>query len=117
VQAQNQDFKTRSLIGAITAGQAASGIDVASPTSQDVRTSQEQIGRLDTETIMARAGLQARGYESEAASQAAEADLAGMRARNAQTAGAISGFGSLLGGATSFADKWLKYQTVGVSGF
>jgi hypothetical protein len=38
-------------------------------------------------------------------------------ASNAGTAGTIGGFSSLLGGANSFADKWMKYQNVGITPF
>jgi hypothetical protein len=66
---------------------------------------------------MARALLQSRSYTQEAANQGAEADLATQRASNAGTAGTIGGFGSLLGGANAFADKWMKYQNVGITPF
>jgi hypothetical protein len=117
VEAQARDRRNAAVAGSILAGQGASGIDVASTSSKEVRDSQEQLGRLDTQTIMARALLQSRSYTQEAANQGAEADLATQRASNAGTAGTIGGFGSLLGGANAFADKWMKYQNVGITPF
>jgi hypothetical protein len=117
VAAQARDRKNASIAGSILAGQGASGIDVESTSSKELRDSQEQLGRLDTQTIMARALLQSRSYTQEAANQGAEADLATQRASNAGTAGTIGAFGSLLGGANSFADKWMKYQNVGITPF
>lgn len=115
VQAQAQDRRNAAIEGGILAGQGASGIDTESTTSREVRQSQEQLGRLDTQTIMQRALLQSRSYTAEAANQGAEADLAGARARSATTGGLLGGLGSLLGGATSFADKWQRYQLSGVN--
>jgi hypothetical protein len=117
VAAQARDRKNAAVAGSLLAGQGASGIDVESTSSKEVRDSQEQLGRLDTQTIMARALLQSRSYTQEAANQGAESDLATQRASNASTAGTIGAFSSLLGGASGFADKWMKYQNVGITPF
>lgn len=116
-QAQARDFKTRATVGAIEAAQGSSGIDVGSPTSKEVRDSAEQLGRLDTATIMSNAMLQSRAYSAQATNFDAQAGLDKMQASNAQTAGGIGAFTSLLSGASSFSDKWLRYQTAGVPGF
>jgi hypothetical protein len=115
VQAQNRDFRTRAVVGQIEAGQGAGGIDVASGSSKEVRDSAQQLGRFDAQTVFDNAMLTARSEAAQATNFGAQADLDTMRARNASTSGAIGGFGSILGGATSFADKWLKFQTVGVT--
>lgn len=108
--AQNQDFKNRAQLGAIEAAQGASGIDLDSTTLRSVREGAGNILRLDTANVMANARLRARGYDTQAGNFAAEADLARMRGQSAQSAGYIGAFGSLLGGASSFAEKWSKYQ-------
>lgn len=112
-KAQAQDFKNRSIFGAIEAAQGASGISLDSPTLREVRDSAQQIGRLDTATIMQDALLTSRSYSAQAANFGAEAELDTMRASNARTSGFTSGFGSLLGSASSFADKWSRFKTVG----
>jgi hypothetical protein len=117
VEAQARDRRNAAIQGSLLAGQGASGIDIDSTSSKEVRDSQEQLGRLDTQTIMARALLQSRSYTADAANQGAEAELQTQRASNAGTAGTIGAFSSLLGGATSFADKWQKYQNVGIAPF
>jgi hypothetical protein len=110
-QAQAQGFKNRATLGAITAGQAASGIQLDSPTLTDVREGAEQTLRLDTANINANALLRARQYGIQAGQYGAEAELQSMAGRNATTAGFFNAAGSLLGGASSFADKWSRYQS------
>ena len=116
-QAQEQDIRNRAVLGQIAAAQGASGIDISSPTFQQVTTGQQQIGRLRTEDIMQTALERARGFNVEAMSETAQAQLEQMTAARARQAGTISAASSLLGGATSFADKWQRYQTTGVPGF
>lgn len=115
VQAQNRDFRTRAVVGQIEAGQGAGGIDVASDSSKEVRDSAQQLGRFDAQTVFDNAMLTARSEVAQATNFGAQADLDTMRARNASSSGLIGGFGSILGGATSFADKWLKFSTTGVN--
>lgn len=113
-QAQSRDFRNRAVQGGILAAQAASGIDVGSPTSREVRESAAQIGRLDTETLFANALQTTRGYVNQGTNFESEARLADMRARQASSSGFLSGFGSLLSGASSFASKWASYQDKGI---
>jgi hypothetical protein len=103
--AQVRDLQTARELGALTAAEGASGIDVGSTTSREVRQSAEQTGRLDTLNVMQRAMNEARGYNVAAMSEAAKATLDTFQANQAQTAGLFSAAGSLLGGATSFADS------------
>jgi hypothetical protein len=117
VAAQRNDMKNKQILGGIEAAQGASGIDIGSGTSEDVRKSAQQIGRLDTQTIMQNAMLQERSYEAQASNYGAQAGLDTMTAKNASSAGTLGVFSSLLGGASSFADKWMRYQNVGVKGY
>lgn len=109
--AQAQGFKNRATLGAIEAAQGASGIQLDSPTLAQVREGSANILRLDTANVMANAMLRSRAYGSQATSFGAEADLQNMRASSASSSGTIGAFGSLLGGASSFAEKWSRYQT------
>lgn len=108
-QAQAQDMGNRAKLGVIEAAQSASGIELDSPTLRQVREGSAQVLRLDTANVMANAALRARGYETQASKFAAESDLARMRARS--SSGYIGAFGSLLSGASSFSEKWARYQT------
>ena len=114
-QAQSQDFETRAVLGTIEAAQGASGFDVDSPTSRDVRRGAAQLGRLDAQTLMANAMLTSRGYSAQAANFGAQAELDKLKASNARTAGWTGALGSLLGGASSFSSKWNSFKTVGVT--
>jgi hypothetical protein len=116
-QAQASDYKARAELGDTYAKQAASGIDAGIGSPQAVRDSQASINRLDTETLYANAMQTVRGYNQRAEDYRAQAGLSDRTASNAKTAGLFSGFSSLLGGATSFGDKWMRYQASGVSGF
>lgn len=113
-RAQAQGFKERSIGGMIEAGQGASGLDLGSPSLTAVRESQSSIGRLNVENIMQQARLQAYGYNAQASNYGAQAGLYDMVGRQASTAGFLGAAGSLLSGASSFADKWARYSYQGL---
>lgn len=110
VQAQNRDLRTRQVLGQITAAQGASGIDVGSESSKEVRDAAQQLGRFDAQTVYENALLTSRSESAAASNFGAQAKLDTMRASNAESTGLLGGFGSLLGGATSFADKWARFK-------
>jgi hypothetical protein len=115
-ETEREGMKTAQVVGAELAGQSASGIDLTTGSPTDVVRGTREGARLSTLNLMQNAELRARGYNIEASNQQAEAGLATMRGRQAATAGTVGGFSSLLGGATSFADKWMKFQSEGVGG-
>lgn len=115
-RAQQQDLANRQQQGQILAAEGASGVDIGSDTYRNVRSSAAQVGRLSTQNIMQQAQQQAYGYNVQAVSEGAQAQLDTMQAQYAKQAGTIGGFSSLIGGATSFADKWSRFQTTGVLG-
>lgn len=114
VEAQTQGIKTASVVGAEEAAQGSSGIDLTTGSPREVRRSTTELGQLDAATIMQNAELRARGAEVQASNFGSEAQLASARARNASSAGTISGFSSLLSGGSQFSDKWLKFTNEGV---
>lgn len=116
-QARNTDIKTAQIVGAEEAAQGASGIDVNSPSQKQVRQGTSQTGRLDSLTEAYNAYLRGRGATTEATSFGEQAQLDTAQAKNATTAGGFGVATSLLGGASSFSDKWLSYQLKGVPGF
>jgi hypothetical protein len=116
-QAQQQDLKNAATMGAIYAAEGASGIDLGTGSPTNVRSSAENIGRLDTLNIAQRAAQQVRGYQVGTMSETAQAQLDTMQAQQAKTAGYFGAVSSILGGASSFADKWMRFQTAGVPGF
>lgn len=99
--------------GKIKAAQAASGVDVNSGSAVNVRQSQRQQAKLDTETVLSNALLEAYGYRARATGYEAEAGLEGMRAEQAPIGAAIGATGSLLSSASSLGFRW---QTMGGGG-
>lgn len=113
-KAEQMDYRTRQLLGTAKAAQAASGVDVNSGSPLDVRRSIAEVGELDKETIMFNAANEAFGYKVKALGFGADADLSKMKSDAAITAGDYAVAGSLIGGASSVADKWAGYKTKGV---
>jgi hypothetical protein len=109
--AQAQGLKNRATLGSIKAAQSASGLSLNSPSLVDVQEGSANVLRLDTANIAANAALRARAYQTQATDYEAQATLDTKKASNATTAGYLGAAGSLLSGASSFADKWTRYTT------
>lgn len=116
VNAQNQDRQTAQTVGREVAGAAASGLDVTTGSPSDVQTGTREIGRLTSLEDIQKGNLQAYGYQTQAMNYGSQATLDTAEAGFAQTAGTIGAFGSILGGASSFASKWSSYQNQGIFG-
>lgn len=103
--------KTRAQVGAIKAAQAANGVDVNSGSAIDVRSSAESLGMLNAITIRSNASRHAYGYQTEAASDKAQAALDKQQAKYAKTAGYVGAGTSILGGAAKASESgtWDKY--------
>jgi hypothetical protein len=114
VAAQQESMKTAAVVGQEVAAQGASGIDPTTGSPADVVRGTRAVGRLNTLNTIQNAELRARGYDIEASNFGATAELKGMEAKNATTAGLYAAGSSLLGGASSFSTKWSKFQTEGV---
>lgn len=106
---ENESLKNRATMGSIKANQGASGIDVNSGSAVDVRESQEKLQMLDTQTIRSNAARRAYGFETQAVSDTAQAQLDTAAAKNAQTAGAINAGSTLLSGTGAAASNYAKY--------
>lgn len=116
VQAQTNDLKTRAKGGDALVAQAANGLDVGSGTNVNVRNSIEDIGHLDTLTILNNASKNAAGFKAQGMNFTAEGQLDTAAASNARTAGEFNVATSLLGTAGSFSSKWAGYSRSGVFG-
>jgi hypothetical protein len=112
-KAQSQDFQTAAVVGAEQAGQGASGIDLTTGSPRAVREGTHQMGRLGTLNIVQDANLTAYGYRTQGTSFTAQSQLDTSQAGFASQAGFLGAGTSLLGGASSFADKWSSYQLRG----
>ena len=98
-QQESQGMATRALLGNEKAAQASSGLDVNSGSAVDVRSSAAALGALSGLNVGSNAALQAAQYQAQAGSFGAQAGLSTLQAEQAGTAGGISAFSALAGGA------------------
>lgn len=114
VTAQNNDLKTKNLVGTQLVTQASNGLDVGSGTNVNIRQSAENLGHLDTLTILNNAAKNSAGFKAQGMNFTAESQLDTAAGANAETAGWIGAGTSLLGSASSVSGKWLSYTQKGV---
>lgn len=112
-QAQQQEMKTRALLGNEKAAQAASGLDVNSGTAVDTRSSTALLGTESELSTHYNAAKQALGYEETGASQQTQSQLYKMQAQDAQSAGAIGAGASLLSGAAGVGGNLANFYRTG----
>lgn len=110
VQAQQSGMKSAQDIGATKVAQSGSGVDIGKGSAAAVRETQSEVAQYDQGMIRSNAARKAYGYEVEAASEEAKANMAEASAKNAKSAGFIGALGSLLSGGSSVASKWLNYK-------
>lgn len=99
---------TRQLIGAQRAALGANNIRLDEGSALDIQQDARQLGEADALTILENArreasGLQMEGYNAGAAAAAS-------RAEAANTSPFLAAVPSVIGGATSVADTWLRYR-------
>lgn len=111
--AMRYGMQARQRSGEILAGQSASGLDVGSGTNKQVQESQKIVSNMDMAQIRANAAKAAYDYRVQAKSYEQEAMMGMMGAKNAESAGRTNVLSSIIGSATSVADKWLKAKEVG----
>ncbi len=109
VQEQAKRIQTGEMGAAIVANEAASGVNPNEGSALNVRSSAAETGELDALTIRSNANLQARNLQYQAQQYGAQSQLYSSQAGWDVT-------NSILGGASSVSDKWLKYNQFGVFG-
>lgn len=107
-KAQQTSLSNSAKLGQIRAAIGANNIDVNSGSAANTQESQREIGKLDTETQMSNALLQAYGYQVAGTGYAAQAGLENMTASQTGTAEAGAIGGSLLSGAKAIPTSWLS---------
>ncbi len=124
IQTQNADFaasvgeqnvakqgaENKARLAATLAAQGASGVDVNTGSSVNVRESEAKLGMLDALTIRSNAAKQAYGYQVGAASDVAQAGLYRSQQKADKTAGYFSAGANVLGGVGQAAQysSWLN---------
>lgn len=98
-QAAVTSMKGAAKVAHVKASQAASGIDVNTGSAVDVQAGEREVAKLDADTVLNNAELQAYGYTTQATSFKAQAE-------QDKTAAIIGATGDLLSGASSLDMKW-----------
>jgi hypothetical protein len=112
IAAESLGLKTRAIVGQTKAAQAASGIDVNTGSAVSVQESERVLGLLDAMTIRSNAALKAYGYQSEAATNLAKAEMARRASSFAKLGGILDASGTILEGAASTKRKQRAKQDV-----
>lgn len=95
--------------GQIRAGQGASNVGLASPSSTAVRAGQTMVTQMDESQIRTNAARKAYGYRVEEAADVASAGALSTASATARTSSYWQAAASFLGGTASVADKWAQY--------
>jgi len=114
--AVDASLRARAALGARVAGQAASGIDVNSGSALDAQETEREVGVLNTERVVNNADLQAYGYRSQQSNFAAQAGLLNAQANQYSSSALPAAFGTLLNGASSVGNNFLKLSNSGAFG-
>lgn len=107
-QVAEQQRKTRSEVGQLSANAAASGLEMSGSES-DVINSASELGQLNALNIRASATQQAYGYKNQALTYGAQSGMDTATAANDSTAGAISTGSTLLSGTGNTALTYGKF--------
>lgn len=113
IETYEQDMGNREKQGKINAAIAANGFAMDSGSNLKMRGDAASLGRLDTLTTRSNADRSAYNFDVEASNNQAEAGLHDMESKNAEKAGNLAMFSSMLGTASSFGDKWMSYSKAG----
>lgn len=113
-EAVRYGMAARSRMGAIRAGEGASGIDIGSGSKAAVQEGQQLVTGIDMDQIRKNAARRAYGFEVEATTDETQAQLYTKASADAASAGRIKALGSLISGSASVADKWLQGGSVGL---
>lgn len=110
--AERSGIKTAQQVGGTKVAQGASGFRAGEGSGGKVIESEQMIGAAEQNTIRSNAARAAYGHEVEALNFGAQSKLYSRASTNAKISGGIDAISSLLGGASSTADKWMQYSSM-----
>jgi hypothetical protein len=113
---EEQLLKTGKEVGAVTASQAAGGVDVGVGSAKQVQEATEAAGRFDAATMHYNTMTKVYGLGQEATSDLLQKKVAQNQAVMGLIGGVLGAGSSFAGGASSMADKWLQFGKAGVPG-
>lgn len=114
VEAQQVGLKAKAEIGTTKAIQSARGVDVATGSNAEVRSSELKIGQQNERVVRSNAAHRAWGSDVEAIQQTAQGRMLRSAASTSETAGFLGAASSILGSASSVASKWLQGNAAGM---
>lgn len=117
IRAQQSGLRTAQRVGLTRAGMAAGGIDIGSGSAKSVIGSEEEIGQFEQASIRNDAARRAFGSRVAAFGDTAQANVDIAAGQGARQAADINVGTSVLGAATSVADKWTKFGQEGIPPF
>jgi len=109
--------RTAQMISSQRMRAGAAGLTLDSGSPLRIQEDVAQQGEIDALTIRNNAAREAYGWESQGMGYAAQAQLDEMRGRSAREAGTLGAFSSIVGGASSVSDKWMKFKQAGLTPF
>lgn len=107
--------QTAQMIGTERAALSAGGVDTSSGSPVRLQSDTTKLGEQDALTIRNNAARTAYGFQTQGIDYQAQSGLDMMKAKNATEGGELGAFSSLIGGASSVADKWAHYKLAGVN--
>lgn len=113
-EAQQYGIAGAQKMGAITAAQGASGLDVNTGSAAAVRAGEARVQAMDLTQIRSNAAKAAYNYDVEAQGFENQSALYTMAGTNAVDAANINVESSIIGTASSVASKWSQGSQVGL---
>lgn len=104
-----QGMKNAAAVGNLKAKQGASGVDINTGSSANVRAAAAELGQLDLATTRSNTSREAYGYEVAATGDVAQANLLQSEASNYANMAPISSLGTFLTGASSVGSKYASW--------
>lgn len=113
-QAHQQDLKNKALRGQQRAAYGAAGVDMNEGSPLDAQESSAVLGRMDTLNVKHNSEQKRVALLNQSSQFTAEGQLAGMKGESSMLAGFIGAGQSILGGITSYNDRWSNYKAAGM---
>jgi hypothetical protein len=107
-QLQAQQERSAQQMGMVRAAIGASGVEMDSGSALREQQGLAEVNQLNEATIVSNAARSAWNYRNQGADFTAQAGLDQLKGQQAQAAGIVGGFSSLLSGAGQFSSQYVK---------
>lgn len=107
-QLQAQQERAAQQMGMVRAAIGASGVEMDSGSALREQQGLAEVNQLNEATITSNAARSAWNYRNQGADFTAQAGLDQLKGQQAEAAGIVGGFSSLLSGAGQFSSQYVK---------